>query len=392
MSAPGEDRIPAASGQAGEPADHRDSIGSFGREAAERPAPPRPPRAVAPPPKPPVDRARIVRVSIALAVLVAIAVAGWAMLIRPVSDVPAGQAVQVDVPRGATDSRLGDLLAERGVVASPLMFRIQARLAGASGRFRAGTYDLTTGSDYRAVIERLLAGPPISYVKITIPEGWTVAQIAKRVEAEAGVPAADFTRLASTGAREFHYAFLDSDTTGSLEGYLFPKTYRIRSGSSAKEIIDVMLRQFGKETEGLDLTYARAHGVSLHGLVTIASMIERETKVARDRPLVSSVIYNRLARGMYLEIDATVQYAVGGKPRLLYSDLQVNSPYNTYLHKGLPPGPIASPGRASLEAAAAPTSTRYLYYVLTHRDGTHTFTDTKAAFEALKARAKRGLQ
>lgn len=396
---PDETPLAGAGHDAPAVADERDAMGSFGREAVEprRPsAPVAPPASVRRPPAKPKDprrsRRRGIVAAAAVLVVLALATATWALLFRSASDVPRGQAVQVDVPKGVTNAELGQLLAERGVVANGLMFRLQTRLLGAGGRIKAGTYDLETGSDYRTVIGRLEAGPSVSYVRIVVPEGWTLSQIASRVESVTGVPAAEFTELARTGASQFDYPFLKEDTTGSLEGYLFPKTYRIRSGSSAKEIIDVMLRQFAKETSGLDLSYARTRGVSLHGLVTIASMIERETKVPLDRPLVASVIYNRLARGMFLEIDATVQYAVGGKARLLYSDLQVDSPYNTYRHKGLPPGPIASPGLASLEAAAAPANTRYLYYVLTHRNGTHSFAETKPAFEALKASAKRGLK
>jgi UPF0755 protein len=341
-----------------------------------------------------VSSARIGRraaIVAALAVLVTV-VAVWAMLFRSVSGALPGATVRVEVPKGVSSADLGRQLAELGVIDSPLMFRIRARILGADGLMQAGTYDFETGSDYRAVIERLEAGPPVVYWKLTVPEGWTIEQTASRVEEQTGVSAKEFTDLASAGAKQFDYGFLESNRTGSLQGYLFPKTYRIRQGSSAREIIEVMLDQFQKETAGLDLSYARANGLTMHDLVTIASMIERESKVQSDRPLISSVIYNRLARNMFLEIDATVQYVLGGRHRLLYRDLRVDSPYNTYRNKGLPPGPIASPGFASLEAASAPAQTPYLWYVLTHKDGTHSFAETKAKFEILKARAKKGLK
>jgi UPF0755 protein len=380
--------------------DDLDRKGAFGREAEEstRPAPartgPGPARRVVQvrrPPRPGARRAAIVSVVVVL-VLAGAALAVWAVLFRPVVDVSPGQSVQVDVPKGATNAELGELLAQQGVVANPLMFRVQARLLGAGGKIKAGVYDFVTGATYRDVIDRLEAGSPVVYHKLTVPEGWTIDQTAKRVEEQAGVPAKEFADLARTGAGQFHYSFLSSNGTESLEGYLFPKTYLIRQGSGAKEIIDVMLRQFDKEAAGLDLSHARSRGLTMHDVVKIASMIERETKVQSDRPLVSSVIYNRLARNMFLEIDATVQYAVGGKPRLLYRDLRVDSPYNTYRNKGLPPGPIANPGLASLKAACAPARTGYLWYVLTHRNGTHSFAETKVKFEALKARAKKGLK
>lgn len=336
-------------------------------------------------------RSTLAVVSLAL-FTVLVAGLGVYLLGTPQHPVESGRPVQVEVPQGASSLEVGRLLAAKGVVANALMFRVRTQIEAADGRLKAGVYELSTGMTYSDAIAALRDGPMTPYVTLVVPEGWTVHQIADRVHELLGIPAADFEKLATTGAKSFAYDFLASDTTGSLEGYLFPKTYRVRPGSSARDVIGVMLDQFGRETSGLDLTYANAHGVSMHGLVTIASMIERETKVASDRPLVSSVIYNRLARGMYLEIDATVQYVVGNKPRLLYSDLRVKSPYNTYLHKGLPPGPIASPGLPSLQAAAAPADTGYLYYVLTHKDGTHSFTETRDEFLRLKAQAKEGLK
>jgi UPF0755 protein len=245
---------------------------------------------------------------------------------------------------------------------------------------------------YDAALAALQEGPVIQYLSFTVPEGWTLEQIAKRVEEKAGIPSAEFLALASAGAAQFDYSFLADNRTGSLQGYLFPKTYRVKVGSTAKEIVDVMLKQFAKETAGLDMSYAASRGLNMHGVVTVASIIEREARVEKDRPLISSVIYNRLARDMKLEICATVQFVVGNKPRLLYSDLKVQSPYNTYIHKGLPPGPIASPGLASLQAAVAPAQTQYLYYVLTHKDGSHSFSKTSAEHLRYKAQAEKGLK
>jgi UPF0755 protein len=253
-------------------------------------------------------------------------------------------------------------------------------------------YDLQTGMPYRDVVDRLRTGPPVADYTLTIPEGWTIAQIAKRVEEKSGIPASEFEQLAGTGATQFPYAFLADNKTGSLQGYLFPKTYRVKVGSGAVAIMDIMLSQFEKETAGLDLSLARSRDLDMHDVVTIASIIEREARVEKDRPLIASVIYNRLSKGMLLEICATVQFVVGNKPRLLYKDLQVKSPYNTYLNKGLPPGPIASPGLASLTAAVAPAETGYLFYVLTHKDGSHSFSTTVAEHNRYKAQAAKGLK
>lgn len=332
--------------------------------------------------------------ALALVVLVASLAAAmvWWTLYRPTVEAPAGQPVQIEVPKGSTTAEIGELLANAGVVPSATMFRLQQRWSSDPRPLKAGVYDLATGMTYEAALQALREGPVIQYVTFTIPEGWTIDQIAARVQEKTGAPAAEFKALASEGAAQFSYPFLTDNRTGSLQGYLFPKTYRVTAGSSAREIIDVMLAQFGREIAGLDLTYAVSRGLTTHDVVTIASIIEREARVDKDRPLISSVIYNRLGRDMKLEICATVQFIVGNKPRLLYKDLKVESPYNTYLHKGLPPGPISSPGFKSLEAAVAPAQTDFLYYVLTHKDGSHSFSTSAAQHERYKAQAERGLQ
>jgi UPF0755 protein len=332
--------------------------------------------------------------AIGLMLVVALGAAGlvWWSLYKPVIDTAVGQPVQIEIPKGASTAEIGELLANTGIVANPLMFRLQQRSSTDTRPLKAGVYDLATGMTYDAALAALQEGPVIQYLSFTVPEGWTLEQIAKRVEEKAGIPSAEFLALASAGAAQFDYSFLADNRTGSLQGYLFPKTYRVKVGSTAKEIVDVMLKQFAKETAGLDMSYAASRGLNMHGVVTVASIIEREARVEKDRPLISSVIYNRLARDMKLEICATVQFVVGNKPRLLYSDLKVQSPYNTYIHKGLPPGPIASPGLASLQAAVAPAQTQYLYYVLTHKDGSHSFSKTSAEHLRYKAQAEKGLK
>jgi len=151
----------------------------------------------------------------------------------------------------------------------------------------------------------------------------------------------------------------------------------------------MMLRQFDTEIASVDTTQATRRGLSFNDLVVLASMIERESKLDEERPLVSSVIHNRLAKNMLLEIDATIEYVLpGNRFRLRNSDLRIDSPYNTYRRKGLPPGPISNPGLASLKAAAAPADTEYLYYVLTGKDGSHTFAETKAEFLIAKQKSK----
>lgn len=315
----------------------------------------------------------------------------WNVLLRPVTAVAPGRNVTVTVPAGAGTATIGTLLADEGVVANPTAFRIRVSLAGANGRLRAGTYDFKTGMPYGDAIDALMKGPPPRFVVVTIPEGFVIEQIATRLESALGIPRTETLELAQGGAAEFahDHPYLRDAHEGSLEGYLFPKTYSVPVDASARQVLEMMLDQFDVEFSAVDVSAARAEGLSTHEIVTIASIIEREAKLAPERPVVSSVIRNRLSIGMRLEIDATIEYVLpGNRFRLTYKDLEIDSPYNTYRNAGLPPGPISSPGLASLQAAAAPASTDYLYYVLTGKDGSHTFATNKRDFLKAKERSK----
>jgi UPF0755 protein len=347
------------------------------------------PRSESPAPRRRHGRTAAIVLGILGMLLVCAAAFSWFMFVRPVNPQAPGNGLEIVIAHGSDTRAIAEQLAEAGVVANPYMFRIQSRMVHADGKLKAGTYMFVTGMDYADVLDRLQVGPPVDYVTLVVPEGFTIDQIAERLQARAGIPAAEFKALAKNGTDRFDRAFLKSNRTKSLEGYLFPKTYRIKRGATAPDVINMMLDQFEKETAGLDLSYARGKGLTLHGVVTVASMVERETKLAKERPDVASVVYNRLEKHMYLEIDATIQYILGNRPRLLYRDLKVESPYNTYLHKGLPPGPIASPGLEALRAAAKPDRTDHLYYVLTGKDGSHTFASNEEDFLAAKARAKK---
>ncbi|MDZ4655527.1 MAG: endolytic transglycosylase MltG [Coriobacteriia bacterium] len=330
----------------------------------------------------------VVLVSILLAIAIP-AYGAWQLLIKPQVNVEPGLPVQVEIPEGAGTREIATILADKGVIDNAAMFRLRARTGEIDGKLRPGIYDLATGMPYEAVVEKLLAGPPIPYVTVTIPEGYRLEQIAARYEEIVGIPASEFLELANGQAQSFsaRHPYLVDVETGSLEGYLFPKTYRIVEGSTASDVIEIMLDQFELELAEVDLAEPTVKGLSLHEVVTIASMVEREAKIAEERPLISSVIYNRIAKGMRLEIDATIEYVLQeNRPRLLNKDLEIDSPYNTYKYGGLPPGPIASPGLASLQAAAQPVDTEYIYYVLTSADGSHTFATNYQDF--LKAKEK----
>lgn len=342
------------------------------------------------------DRSGLRRVAavgaiVVLALLIAAAVTAWATLYRPLSRVERGRPVQVEIPTGASTSEIAAILAAKGVVPNPTMFRVQTRLAEADGNLRAGVYELSTGMPYELVIEKLVEGPPLKYVTVTIPEGWVVGQIARRLEKEAGISRKEFLDLAKGGAEEFstEHPYLKGAYKGSLEGYLFPKTYRLKEGTTAREAIEIMLDQFDREIASVDMKKAEKRGMTVPELVIIASIIEKEARLAEERPLVSSVIYNRLKRDMRLEICATVEYVLpGNRFRLTWRETRTPSPYNTYLHDGLPPGPISNPGLASLQAAASPANTDYIYYVLTGKDGSQTYASNARDFERAKRRSK----
>lgn len=342
-------------------------------------------------------RRRIQVVAASLVVLVALASFGtWFILFRSERGLEPGADVEVVIPARATSAQIAGILAREGVVPNALGFRVQARLSGGDTKMKAGTYALHTGMGYAAALAALNKGPNTIYFTLVVPEGWTVDQIAARVEAGTGASAKEFVRIAKTQAQDTDllskYSFLRQNSTPSLEGYLFPKTYRVKAGTTVREIVEMMLSQFGREVGELDVSVPTARGLNSHQIVTMASMIEREARVPAERPVIASVIYNRLARGMLLEIDATVLYVLGNKTKLLWRDLRVDSPYNTYIAHGLPPGPIASPGLASLQAACRPADTGYYFYVRTGKDGSHTFTATKAEFLAAKEQAKKGLK
>ena len=318
-------------------------------------------------------------------------VAAWLTVRGADSGSESGSAVQIEIKPGATTQGISRKLQSAGVIGNATAFRAYARIIGADGQLKAGVYDLTTGMPVSSVLDALKAGPSVTYATVTIPEGFVIDQIAERFEKQAGIPKAEFAKLAKSGAPQFagKHPYLAAAYRGSLEGYLFPKTYRVKEGSSAREVIEMMLDQFDREIALVDVDRATAAGLSLNQLVTLASMIERESRLDSERPLISSVIHNRLRTGSFLKIDATIQYVLGNNRfRLTNEDTKIDSPYNTYTRKGLPPGPISSPGLKSLEAAVAPAKTQLLYYVLTGKDGSHTFTTDFAEFLAAKKKSK----
>ncbi|MGV8082415.1 MAG: endolytic transglycosylase MltG [Coriobacteriia bacterium] len=331
---------------------------------------------------------------IAFILVLAIAVSGlfvWATYFRAQSSVEAGTPVTVTIAEGSNSKTIAQTLASKGVITNGNMFLWRLRKAGAENKLKAGTYQLAGKMPYETVIEALEKGPDVvETVKVTIPEGWRIEQVAARMEAKLGLSAEEFKQLASTGAEQFsaRHPYLKDAYGGSLEGFLFPKTYQFPRSATATQVIETMLTQFDKEIGSAEIALAESRGYSMPQVVIMASIIEKETKLNEERPLVSSVIYNRLTRDWKLQMCSTVQILIGeDKLRLSESDLKIESPYNTYLHKGLPPGPICSPGLESLKAAANPVQSDYLYYVLTGKDGSQTFCVTEKEFQAAKKKS-----
>jgi len=316
-------------------------------------------------------------------------IAGWWMLLRVENPQAPGNPVTVTVKKGSSAAVIAEQLAKEGVVDNALMFRLKARDSELAAKFKPGTYALATGMPYELVFEKLAAGPEIVYVDFTIPEGFTAKQVAQRIADKTGLSNDELLALVTTGAPEFagRHPYLARAAGGSLEGFLFPKTYRVKKGATARQVIEMMLDQFDKEIAAVDLSYAASKNLNTTDVVIIASIAEREAQLQKEYPLVTSVIYNRLHEKMRLEMCSTVLYTMPeGTKVLKNSDTEVKTPYNTYQMKGLPAGPICNPGLRALEAAAHPAPGKYLYYVLTGKDGSQTFTTNYADF--LKAKAK----
>lgn len=292
--------------------------------------------------------------------------------VRPVGE---GTARTVVIPPGTTTREIGERLASAGLVRGPRVLMIAALVRGATGRLRHGEYAFAPSQSALEIVDILVRGESILH-RVTIPEGFTVRQIADAFTGAGLVDRHRFLDLALRGGRSLARPTLAELPIDSLEGYFFPDTYALPRGLDEAAVIGHLLDRFDAMVGPDVRAAARARGLTLHHLLTVASMIEREARVPGERAVIAGVIYNRLTRGLRLEIDATVLYALGRhKEVLTTADLAVPSPYNTYRHVGLPPGPIANPGLASIAAAAAPADVSYLYYVR-RPDGSHQFSRT----------------
>ena len=295
------------------------------------------------------------------------------------------EPVTVVVEKGDTLSSVAEKLEEAGVISSPAFFKLKARFQNRAAEIKPGEYQFEPGQDGDEILETLSAG--VISTTVAIPEGLTLEQTAQEVEEQGGIPAEEFEEAAKK--THYGYVFLDDPDVETTEGFLFPKTYEFGKGVEASEVVDRLLQQYLVETKGLDLAGAKDRlNLTEYQIITAASLIEKEAANPEERPLIASVIYNRIRLRMPLQIDATVQYALGKpKENLTLADLKTESPYNSYTNLGLPPGPIASPSRASIEAALDPIQTDHLYYVLEADGKEHFFTNDYEEF--LDAKQKR---
>jgi UPF0755 protein len=298
-----------------------------------------------------------------------------------------GEKVAVDVVPGTSVSGVANKLEDKGVIKSAGIFRLYLKVSGGAGSIQAGEYDLRKNLSMGEAKAALRRGPSIKFQKLTIPEALTLEQIADRVGELPGRSRDKFLAAARSGTVKSKY---QPPGNTNLEGLLFPDTYLVTDKEDETGIVRRLVNRFDQVADEVGLgTADRPNGLGAYQVIVAASLVESEAKVKEDRPLIASVISNRLTQGMKLQIDATVLYAIGHKERVLYKDLEVDSPYNTYKIEGLPPTPISAAGKASLEAMLRPEKTTYLYYVLSDKNGKHAFATTPAEFEALKAEARR---
>ena len=301
-----------------------------------------------------------------------------------------GEVRTVQVLEGLTAGDVAELLEREGIIDSSWTFVARLRMQGAGGEIKPGTYEFRVGEAADEIIAALReGGTAVNLARVTLPEGLSMDQAADRLREAELVDADNYVELAkSPDAFELPAPAGMAIEPESLEGLLFPETYLLPDEGDAETLIAEQLKTFSQKTAELPWENASELGVSPYQVVIIASLIEKEARIPEERAKVSAVIYNRLEEGMTLGIDATVRYAVKKwTGPLTRSDLAVDSPYNTRVETGLPPGPIASPGLAALEAALQPEEVDYLYYVLQDEAGHHFFTASYDEFLQAKENA-----
>lgn len=307
-----------------------------------------------------------------------------------------GQATKkVTIPPGTSVREIGQLLEDSGLIRNGALFSYYAKSKGISNRLQAGNYNFQPGQTIDQLLDDMANGRTvIDTVRFTIPEGLNVEQIATRLAEQKLVDKAAFLKVIDQEAFP-EYPFVaeipqNNNRKHRLEGYLFPETYEVEKEASERDIVAKMLGQFQKEVKPEWLEALKARNLTLDQAVNLASIVEREVVVDEERPIVAGVFYNRIRDKWLLQSCATVQFILGKqRDRITFEDLEIDNPYNTYLKPGLPPGPIASPGRASLAAVVEPAKHDYFFFV-TKKDGTseHFFSKTFEEHMAKDAKSR----
>ena len=300
------------------------------------------------------------------------------------------ERVEINIPKGVTLSQIGNILKEESIISNKRTFTMAVKSLGHEKNIPAGRYVLHNALNNRAIINQLVYGVP-SLKSITVLEGWTIYQIANELEKELKISKKTFLRLCND-QRVIKLFNLEGN---SLEGYLFPDTYTFAEGVDPYLVLTRMVNEFiNNITKSMEVQ-AQEMNMSLLEVITLASIIEGEAIYDSERAIISAVYHNRLKRGMKLQADPTIQYIIDDGPRrLLNDDLKIESKYNTYLYRGLPPGPINNPGKESIIAALYPSVNEYLYFVA-RGDGYHTFSTNekdhnkaKKKFQEVRRRVK----
>jgi UPF0755 protein len=286
----------------------------------------------------------------------------------------ADKKIHIKVTAGMTTAEIAEQLASKGVISSSLKFRFISRVRGYDNQLKPGTYVFKFGMSDEEVFEEMLNGSKY-LVKITIPEGFTIKDIAERLYNLDLTDKDDFL-TAAENFQPYDYMKRPENVLYAAEGFLFPETYSVESDYSIDEILEMMAAEFNKRLTDEMRGKAKEMKLSIHDLITLASLVEKEVRYAEDRPIVAQIFLKRLELNMPLQSDATLQYLMDApKEDVSIADTKIESPYNTYQNAGLPPGPVANPGIAAIEAVLNPAKTDYLYFVA-DRDGHNHYSHT----------------
>lgn len=302
-------------------------------------------------------------------------------------------SVSVEIPEGSDSGQIAKLLDEQGVISSASLFQLRLRLSGKSDKIQADTYNLASGMSYATAIGRLTGEVPQGETTVTITEGFSRDQIASDNLPD-GVSSDEYLEITKSAPKSFDVTQYGAKPDVSLEGFLYPATYELTQGQGAPALVQQQLAAFRQNFKGVDLKAAKKKNLTPYDVLIIASMIDKEVQVPKERKLVASVIYNRLSQGIPLGIDATTRFETQNyTEQITQKQLDSNTPYNTRLNAGLTPTPIGNPRIESIEAAASPANTKFIYFVVKPGTcGEHSFTASEGEFEKLAAEYQQALE